>query len=239
MIQKKAPEFYNLQLCFYHFVQGKRKVKCDLVSLKVSDLYLNDDLSIANCMNSYFSLVFTVEDHENLPDLDYITDNPLGLTHITLHPKRMCSNVVISTGFISEYIILSRSTTMYMEVGPHHSSSQETEQKSYGELPPNITDLCCMQDCKAVVRTRVVDFWSENWKFQRIGNANSLLCSRMHEEGISRRWDKSILYIFDREPDEEEVATHNKERLRKILQGYAHDISGKVILKKLLLGKMK
>ena len=38
-----------------------------LVSLKVNDSYLNDDLSIANCMNSYFSSVFTVEDHENFP----------------------------------------------------------------------------------------------------------------------------------------------------------------------------
>ena len=35
------------------------------MSLKVNDLYLNDDLSIANCMNSYFSSVFIVEDHEN------------------------------------------------------------------------------------------------------------------------------------------------------------------------------
>ena len=41
---------------------------------------------------------------------------------------------------------------MYMEVGPHHSSSQEGEQKSYGELPPNITDLYCMQDCIGPVR---------------------------------------------------------------------------------------
>ena len=44
-----------------------QREKCDLVSLKVNDLYLNDDLSIANCMNSYFSLVFTVEEHENFP----------------------------------------------------------------------------------------------------------------------------------------------------------------------------
>ena len=38
------------------------------MSLKVNDSYLNDDLSIANCMNSYFSSVFTAEDHENFPD---------------------------------------------------------------------------------------------------------------------------------------------------------------------------
>ena len=36
---------------------------------------------------------------------------------------------------------------MYMEVGPHHSSSQEREQNSYGELPPS--DLYCMQDCRS------------------------------------------------------------------------------------------
>ena len=52
---------------------------------------------------------------------------------------------------------------MYMEVGPHHSSSQEREQKSCGKLPPNITDLYSVV-CKiaeAVVRTRVVDVWSD------------------------------------------------------------------------------
>ena len=57
---------------FWNFVQSKGKVQCDLVSLKVKDSYLNDDLSIANCMNSYFSSVFTVEEHENFPDLKYI-----------------------------------------------------------------------------------------------------------------------------------------------------------------------
>ena len=62
---------------FWNLVQSKRKVKCDLVSLKVNDSYLNDDLSIANCMDSYFSSVFTNEDRENFPDLDYITDKKL------------------------------------------------------------------------------------------------------------------------------------------------------------------
>ena len=55
---------------FWNCVRSKRKVKCDLVSLKANDSYLNDDLSIANCMNSYFSSVFTVEDNENFPDLE-------------------------------------------------------------------------------------------------------------------------------------------------------------------------
>ena len=159
---------------FLNFVQSKRKVKCDLVSLEVNDSFLNDDLSIANCMNSYFSSVFTVDDPENFPDLEFITDKKLcnifcsatevekllrnlniykspGPDYISPRILRECAQVSSSqsTDFISEYIILSRSTTMYMEVGPHHSSSQEREQKANGELPPNITDLMyCMQDCR-------------------------------------------------------------------------------------------
>ena len=62
---------------FWNLVQSKRKVKYDLVSLRVNDSYLYDDLSIASCMDSYFSSVFTVEDSENFPDLDYITDKKL------------------------------------------------------------------------------------------------------------------------------------------------------------------
>ena len=44
----------NSPKLFWNFVQSKRKVAYDLVSLKVKDSYLNDNLSIANCMNSYF-----------------------------------------------------------------------------------------------------------------------------------------------------------------------------------------
>ena len=69
--------FYISSKPFWNFVQSKRKVKCDLASLKVNDSYLNDDLSTANCMNSYFSSAFPVEGHENFPDLEYITDEKL------------------------------------------------------------------------------------------------------------------------------------------------------------------
>ena len=62
---------------FWNFVQSRRNVKSDLVSLKVNGSYLNDDLSIASSMNSYFSSVFTVEDNGNFPDLNYVTDNKL------------------------------------------------------------------------------------------------------------------------------------------------------------------
>ena len=74
----------------------------------------------------------------------------------------MCSSVVISTGFISEYIILSRSTTVHMEVGPHHSSSQGRAQNLMENHRPEKSLTCIV--CKiagAVVRTRVVDVWSD------------------------------------------------------------------------------
>ena len=54
-------------------------------ALKVNDSYLNDDLSNANCMNFYFSSVFTVEDHENFHDLDYITDKKLCNIFFSFH----------------------------------------------------------------------------------------------------------------------------------------------------------
>ena len=86
---------------------------------------------------------------------------PWSWLHITSHPKRMCSSVVISADFISEYTVLSRSTTMYMEVGPHHSSSQEREQKSYGELPPNII-IVCNKSCRICGKDPCgTDFWSD------------------------------------------------------------------------------
>ena len=45
---------------------------------------------------------------------------------------------------------------MYMEVGPHHSSSQEREQKSYRQ----VTCIVC-KIAEALVRILAVDFWSD------------------------------------------------------------------------------
>ena len=87
---------------FWNFVQSKRKDKCNLVSLKVNDSYLNDDLSIANCMNSYFASVFTVEDHENFPDLDYITN------------KKLCN--IFCSAFEVEKLL--RNLNIYKSPGP-------------------------------------------------------------------------------------------------------------------------
>ena len=73
-----------------------------------------------------------------------------GPGYISPRILRQCVQVLSSplTLFLNTSFF-SRSTTMHMEVCPHHSSSQEREQKSYVELPPNITDLYCVQDCRS------------------------------------------------------------------------------------------
>lgn len=62
---------------FWNDVKCKRKGLSDLLSLKVNDKFLNDDISIANSMNHYFSSVFTVEDQANIPVFDYVTNQKL------------------------------------------------------------------------------------------------------------------------------------------------------------------
>ena len=62
---------------FWNFVKSKRRGTNDLVSLKVDDPVLTDDLSIARSMKSYFSSVFTNEDYENFPVFDRVVDRKL------------------------------------------------------------------------------------------------------------------------------------------------------------------
>ena len=62
---------------FWNYVKSKRKGSSDLNNLKVNGEFLNDDISIANSMNYYFSSVFTVEDQANFPGFDYATNQKL------------------------------------------------------------------------------------------------------------------------------------------------------------------
>lgn len=59
---------------FWNFVKSKCKGTNKLISLKVGESVLTDDQGIADSMNSYFSSVFTVENYDNIPVLDYIVD---------------------------------------------------------------------------------------------------------------------------------------------------------------------
>ena len=73
----------------------------------------------------------------------------------------MCSSVVTSTGFISEYIILSRSTTMLWKsahVTPVHKKGSKILMENYCQI--SLTCIVC-KIAEAVVRTRVVDYWSD------------------------------------------------------------------------------
>ena len=51
---------------------AKKRGTDNLVSLKIDNAVVTDDLCIAQCMNSYFSSVFTVEDYGNFPTPDYV-----------------------------------------------------------------------------------------------------------------------------------------------------------------------
>ena len=50
---------------FWNFIKSKRRGTYNLVSLKIDNAVVTDDLCIAQCMNSYFPSVFTVEDYGN------------------------------------------------------------------------------------------------------------------------------------------------------------------------------
>ena len=56
----------------WNFIKSKRRGTNNLVSLKIDNAVVTDDLCIAQCMNAYFSSVFTVEDYGNFLTPDYV-----------------------------------------------------------------------------------------------------------------------------------------------------------------------
>ena len=177
-------QFVNNLVPFWNFVQSKRKVKCDLVSLKVNDSFLNDDLSIANCMNSYFSSVFTVEDHENFPDLEYITNKKLCIIFCSAtEVEKLLRNLniyespgpdCISPRILKECAqVLSSPLTLFLNtsfsqgqppciwksahITPVHKKGSKNLMENYRQ----ISLWYATKVAESVVRTRVVDFWSD------------------------------------------------------------------------------
>ena len=57
---------------FWNFIKSTRRGANNLVSLKIDNAVETDALCIAQCMDSYFSSVFTVEDYGNFPTPDYV-----------------------------------------------------------------------------------------------------------------------------------------------------------------------
>ena len=57
---------------FWNFIKSKRRGTNNLVSLKIDNAVVTDDLCIAQCMDFYFSSVFTVEDYGNFPTPYYV-----------------------------------------------------------------------------------------------------------------------------------------------------------------------
>lgn len=168
---------------FWNFVQSKRNVKSDLVSLKVDGSYLNDDLSIASSMNSYFSSVFTVEDHGNFPDLNYVTDNKLCnvfcsateveklLRNLNIYkspgpnsiPPRIlkeCAEVLSSplALFLNTSFSLGQLPSIWKTAHftPVHKKGNKSHRENYRQI--SLTCIVC-KIAEAVVKNRVVDFW--------------------------------------------------------------------------------
>ena len=62
---------------FWNFAKSKRRGTNNLISLNVDGSVLTDDSSIAQSINSHFSLVFTTKDYVNFPTLDCSVDKKL------------------------------------------------------------------------------------------------------------------------------------------------------------------
>ena len=128
------------------------------MSLKVNDLYLNDDLSIANCMNSYFSLVFTVEDHENFPYNIFVL--PLKLNDcISLCILRERTQMLSSPLAIFLIILFSHGQLPCVwklaHITPVHKKGNKNLMENFRQI--SLTCIVC-KIAEAVVRTCVVDF---------------------------------------------------------------------------------
>ena len=155
------------------------------MSLKVNDSYLNDDLSIANCNNSYFLSVFTVEDQENFPDLEYITDKKFcnifcSATEVEkllrnlnnykspgpdcLSPRilRQCAQVLSSplALFLNTSFSQGQLSCIWKaaHITPVHKKGSKNLMEDYRQI--SLTCIVC-KIAEAVVRTRGVDFWSD------------------------------------------------------------------------------
>lgn len=170
---------------FCSYVKSKRKGSSDLVSLKVNDEFLNDDISIANSMNHYFSSVFTVEDQANIPDFDYVTN--LKLCNIYCSPAEVakmlknlniykspgpdsisprilkeCSQVLSSPLALLLNISFSSGQlpTMWKnaDITPVHKKGNRNLRENYRQI--SLTCILC-KIAEKLVRSRVVDFWSD------------------------------------------------------------------------------
>ena len=99
-----------------NLTRPRRIYTSELVSLKVDESTLTDDLSIAESMNSYFSSVFTTEEYDNFPSIE---------------PKvvKKLSHIHCST---KEVEALLRNLNTYKSPGPDH-------------IPPRILKECAKE----------------------------------------------------------------------------------------------
>jgi hypothetical protein len=154
-----------------------------LISLKVGESVLTDDQGIADSMNSYFSSVFTVENYDNIPVLDYIVDERLenircsvdevgklllnlkvekspGPDNIPAHILKVCATELAP----SISLLLNKSFSMGMlpiewktaNITPIFKKGSKNSRENYRQI--SLTGIICKIGEK-VVQSRVLDFW--------------------------------------------------------------------------------
>ena len=97
---------------FRSFVSAVIKGSKERTTLKVDDVTLTDDFEIAESMNSYFSTVFTLEDHGNFPVCSDVVASKL-------------STILCNT---NEFSRLLRNLNPHWSPGPDHLPSSGLEE---------------------------------------------------------------------------------------------------------------
>lgn len=170
---------------FWNFVKSKRRGTNNLVSLKIDNAVVTDDLCIAQCMNSYFSSVFTVEDYGNFPTPDYVvvkkldnincSANEVRRLLLKLKPNKSPGPDNIAPCVLRECAselspslahILNKSFSSGLlpnqwkraDITPLHKKGSKCLRKNY--RPISLTSIVCKIGEK-IVFDRLLKFWQE------------------------------------------------------------------------------
>ena len=83
--KKLAKDFKTNPRAFYKYVNCKKSTRECIGPLKIDNVSIDSNKGMADALNSYFSSVFTVEDVENVPEIDRLRDDMNDLTSIVFH----------------------------------------------------------------------------------------------------------------------------------------------------------
>ena len=170
---------------FWNFVKSKRRGTNNLISLNVDGSVLTDDSSIAQSMNSYFSSVFTTEDHVNFPTQDCTFDKKLAridcsVNEVKRHLLKLKPNKSPGPDHIAPCILKSCALELapslthminksfsvgllpdewkHADITPLHKKGSKSSRENY--RPISLTSIACKIGEK-IVFDRMIKFWRE------------------------------------------------------------------------------